>query len=162
MYMESLREEDGYYVLGGFDDVRMHAARYRLLHDHFYVPLDEFVDIQHGTAAKRPADRHALQPGGRPDPFPDLSTTTAATAMRWSPICRPSTPAATTTTRWPGSPAGATTISTGSTASFSKASRNPPPAERKVQPAASPKVAFRSAKAALVSRSERRLFTPAS
>ena len=43
MFMESLRQEDGYYVLGGFDDERMHAARYRLLHDHFYVPLDELV-----------------------------------------------------------------------------------------------------------------------
>ena len=43
MYMESLRQEDGYYVLGGFDDERMHAARYRLLHDKFYVPLDEFT-----------------------------------------------------------------------------------------------------------------------
>ena len=44
MFMESLRQEDGYYVLGGFDDQRLHAAQYRLLHDHFYVPLDEFVD----------------------------------------------------------------------------------------------------------------------
>ena len=43
MFMESLRVEDGYCVLGGFDDERMHAARYRLLHDHFYVPLDELV-----------------------------------------------------------------------------------------------------------------------
>ena len=43
MYMESLRQEDGYYVLGGFDDERLHAARYRLLHDNFYVPLQEFV-----------------------------------------------------------------------------------------------------------------------
>lgn len=41
MYMESLREEDGYYVLGGLDDERMHAARYRLLNDRFYVPLAE-------------------------------------------------------------------------------------------------------------------------
>ena len=45
MFMESLRQEDGYYVLGGFDDQRLHAAKYRLLHDHFYVPLGEFVDI---------------------------------------------------------------------------------------------------------------------
>jgi hypothetical protein len=40
-YMESLRQEDGYYVLGGFDDVRMRDARYRLLHDNFYVPLQQ-------------------------------------------------------------------------------------------------------------------------
>jgi hypothetical protein len=39
MYMESLEEEDGYYVLGGFDDERAHAARVRLLRDNFYVPL---------------------------------------------------------------------------------------------------------------------------
>ena len=44
MYMESLRREDGYDVLGGFDDERLHAAQVRLLDSHFYVPLDEFVD----------------------------------------------------------------------------------------------------------------------
>ncbi len=44
MFMESLRREDGYYVLGGFDDRRVYAARYRLLHDRFHVPLDELVD----------------------------------------------------------------------------------------------------------------------
>ncbi|MGD0653232.1 MAG: DUF1570 domain-containing protein [Thermoguttaceae bacterium] len=43
MYMESLKKEDGYYVLGGFDDQRMVAARYRLLHDGFYVPLEQLT-----------------------------------------------------------------------------------------------------------------------
>ena len=43
MYMESLREEDGFYVLGGADDLRMQAARFRLLNDKFYVPLAEFT-----------------------------------------------------------------------------------------------------------------------
>ena len=43
MYMESLRQEDGYYVLGGFDDERLNAAQFRLLRDKFYVPLQEFV-----------------------------------------------------------------------------------------------------------------------
>lgn len=43
MYMESLRQKDGFYVLGGFDDDRMLAARYRLLKDNFYVPLKEFT-----------------------------------------------------------------------------------------------------------------------
>ncbi len=42
LYMESLRREDGLLVLGGFDDVRMKDARYRLLVDNFYVPLSEF------------------------------------------------------------------------------------------------------------------------
>jgi hypothetical protein len=40
MYMESLKKENGYYVLGGFDDPRMAAAQFRLLEDHFYVPLE--------------------------------------------------------------------------------------------------------------------------
>jgi hypothetical protein len=43
MVMESLRREDGFFVLGGFDDQRVHAARYRLLEDKFYVPLAEFT-----------------------------------------------------------------------------------------------------------------------
>ena len=43
MYMESLREENGHYVLGGFDDARMHAARVRLLRDDFHVPLAELT-----------------------------------------------------------------------------------------------------------------------
>jgi len=42
MYMESLHQEDGYDVLGGLQDERLHAARYRLLEDAFYVPLAEF------------------------------------------------------------------------------------------------------------------------
>ncbi len=45
LYMESLREENGYYVLGGFDDDRMTAARYRLLNDGFYVPLGELAAL---------------------------------------------------------------------------------------------------------------------
>ncbi len=46
-YMESLRKEGGdgdedrQFVLGGFDGIRMKAARYRLLKDDFYVPLSE-------------------------------------------------------------------------------------------------------------------------
>lgn len=43
MYMETLRREDGFLVLGGFDDARILAARYRLLNDRFYVPLAEFA-----------------------------------------------------------------------------------------------------------------------
>jgi len=44
LYMESLHEEDGYHVLGGLDDQRMYAARFRLLENDFYVPLREFAD----------------------------------------------------------------------------------------------------------------------
>ena len=43
LYMESLREEEGYHVLGGFDDVRVRDARHRLLEDDFYVPLAQFT-----------------------------------------------------------------------------------------------------------------------
>jgi len=54
MYMESLRREDGYDVLGGFDDQRLCAARYRLLHDRFYVPLFELVDFGREKLQKDP------------------------------------------------------------------------------------------------------------
>ncbi len=43
VYMETLRRENGYYVLGGFEDDRMVAARERLLNDNFYVPLAELT-----------------------------------------------------------------------------------------------------------------------
>jgi hypothetical protein len=43
LYMESLREEDGCHVLGGFEGERMLAARSRLLEDDFYVPLADFT-----------------------------------------------------------------------------------------------------------------------
>ena len=43
LYMESLRRDGDYDTLGGFDDERMHAARYRLLEDDFYVPLEELT-----------------------------------------------------------------------------------------------------------------------
>ncbi len=43
MYMETLREENGFFVMGGFDDDRVIAAQYRFLTDHFYVPSHEFA-----------------------------------------------------------------------------------------------------------------------
>ncbi|MBN1590101.1 MAG: hypothetical protein JW888_11345 [Pirellulales bacterium] len=43
VFMESLRKEGDYYVLGGFDDSRMKAARYRLLVSKFYVPFEELT-----------------------------------------------------------------------------------------------------------------------
>jgi hypothetical protein len=54
MYMESLRQEDGDYVLGGLDDQRLHAARYRLLHDKFYVPLAELTAYGREKVQKDP------------------------------------------------------------------------------------------------------------
>ncbi|MBX7165745.1 MAG: DUF1570 domain-containing protein [Pirellulales bacterium] len=43
LYMESLVEHDGYATLGGPDNVRLQAARQRLLGDGFYVPLAELT-----------------------------------------------------------------------------------------------------------------------
>jgi hypothetical protein len=54
MYMESLQVRDGYYELGGFDDLRMLAARYRLLNDHFYVPFTELVGYDMERIQKDP------------------------------------------------------------------------------------------------------------
>ena len=45
MYFESLREENGYHVLGGFDTQRMLDARFRLLESRFYVPLATFCEL---------------------------------------------------------------------------------------------------------------------
>ena len=43
MCMESLHQEDGYFVIGGLEDVRMNAARYHLLKRDFYVPFAELI-----------------------------------------------------------------------------------------------------------------------
>jgi hypothetical protein len=43
MFMESLHEENDYFVLGGLDDIRVHASQVRLLVDNFYVPLAELT-----------------------------------------------------------------------------------------------------------------------
>jgi len=45
MYMETLRTEEDFLVLGGIDTPRLLAARVRFLQDHFYVPLREFVAL---------------------------------------------------------------------------------------------------------------------
>ena len=37
--MESLRQKDGYFVLGGLDDLRVNAARSHLATKDFYVPF---------------------------------------------------------------------------------------------------------------------------
>ncbi len=43
LLMESLRQQDGYFVLGGMDDVRVSAARYHLKTGDYYVPFAELV-----------------------------------------------------------------------------------------------------------------------
>ncbi len=50
--MESLQNPRRYYELGGFEDERMQAARYRLLHDGFYVPLAELVEYNAESSKK--------------------------------------------------------------------------------------------------------------
>jgi hypothetical protein len=42
LYMETLRRADGFYVLGGFDDIRLKAAEYHLATGDYYVP---FADL---------------------------------------------------------------------------------------------------------------------
>jgi len=42
-YMESFQHVDGRYSLGNPKYDRFHAARYRLLHDKYYVPLEKFA-----------------------------------------------------------------------------------------------------------------------
>lgn len=41
MLMETLREEGDWLVLGGWEDQRIQAARYRLIEENFYIPLAE-------------------------------------------------------------------------------------------------------------------------
>jgi hypothetical protein len=43
VFMESLRKEGDYYVVGGANDPRMRAARYRLLASKFYVPFEQLT-----------------------------------------------------------------------------------------------------------------------
>ncbi|MEN6558574.1 MAG: hypothetical protein ABFC54_10385 [Thermoguttaceae bacterium] len=65
LYMESLHREDGFFVLGGFEDERMHAAQYRLLVDHFYVPLAKFtaMNIQEFQSDPRVATLYSQAAG---------------------------------------------------------------------------------------------------
>jgi hypothetical protein len=44
MYMESIRKQGSYHILGGFDEeIRLQNARYRLLENDFYIPLRDFT-----------------------------------------------------------------------------------------------------------------------
>lgn len=43
LYMESLEEHPGYVTLGGPENIRVQAARHRLLVDDFYVPFAELT-----------------------------------------------------------------------------------------------------------------------
>lgn len=45
MYLETLREDGDFYVLGGIDTPRLLAARVRFLQDNFYIPLQKFTAL---------------------------------------------------------------------------------------------------------------------
>lgn len=47
-YVESFRLQDGVYSLGDPDFDRFRAARFRLLNDGFYIPLERFASMGHG------------------------------------------------------------------------------------------------------------------
>ena len=50
LYMESLRQKDGYFVLGGLDDLRVNAARSHLVQNDFYVPFAAVRRLRQGSA----------------------------------------------------------------------------------------------------------------
>ena len=54
LYMESLRREEQHYTLGGFEDQRMIAARYRLMNDGFYIPLRRLTATGMGELQANP------------------------------------------------------------------------------------------------------------
>jgi hypothetical protein len=45
MYLETLRQEGDFFVLGGIDTPRLLAARVRFLQDRFYIPLEKFCSL---------------------------------------------------------------------------------------------------------------------
>lgn len=45
LYMESLQPMTGYYISGGVDASRLQFARYRLLTEKFYMPLEQLVQL---------------------------------------------------------------------------------------------------------------------
>ncbi len=45
LYLESAQRKNGYYTVGGFDSRRLQYARYRALHEDFYVPLDRLCQM---------------------------------------------------------------------------------------------------------------------
>jgi hypothetical protein len=54
VFMESLQEKDGYFVLGGFDDVRVNAARYHLATKDFYIPFATLVGYRRDRLQRDP------------------------------------------------------------------------------------------------------------
>lgn len=54
LFMESLRWQDGYCLLGGYDADRLQYARYRALNDKFYVPLVQFTSLGRAVVQRDP------------------------------------------------------------------------------------------------------------
>lgn len=54
LFMESLHEDQGFYVLGGLDDIRVNASQVRLLTDNFYVPLADLTTYGMGRVQSDP------------------------------------------------------------------------------------------------------------
>ena len=90
MCMESLHQEDGYFVLGGLEDARMNAARYHLLNGDFYVPFAELIG--YGKDDSRPSPRSpSFTASRRPWPTSCSTTTAAVIATPWWLTLTPST-----------------------------------------------------------------------
>ena len=64
MLMESFHTEDGFYVIGGANDDRLYAARFRLLQDNFYVPLAELTT--YARSGSRPTRGSPRSTASRP------------------------------------------------------------------------------------------------
>jgi len=56
-YMESLREEEGRWRVGGLDAYRVQAARQRLVDDKFYLPLAELTSLGMAEIQQNPQIR---------------------------------------------------------------------------------------------------------
>ncbi len=57
LYMESLREFDGYWTVGGVDARRLQYARYRVFREDFYVPLEQLVQFGRRDLQEHPEIR---------------------------------------------------------------------------------------------------------
>jgi hypothetical protein len=57
LYMESLTPHAGYYTLGGFDAERLQFARFRVLSEDFYLPLEELAALGRDDLQRHPEIR---------------------------------------------------------------------------------------------------------
>jgi hypothetical protein len=57
LYMESARPLAGYYELGGVDARRLQFARYRALHEQFYIPIEELAQLSKDQLQHHPEIR---------------------------------------------------------------------------------------------------------